>query len=41
MKVKYEYDIIDADYGYAIVTNNTRKQARNTIKMYKIDCPKQ
>ena len=41
MKVKYEYDIIDADYGYIIVTDKTRKQARNTIKDYKADCPKQ
>ena len=41
MKTRYEYDIVDADYGYVIATDYTREEARKTKREYKEDCPKQ
>lgn len=38
---KYEYDIIDADYGYVIGNRDTREAARQTKRDYQSECPKQ
>lgn len=40
-KVKYEYDVIDAQHGYVIAEPSTRQSARQWKKELEMDYPKQ
>lgn len=38
---KYEYRIIDKEYGYVTEVVHTRDQARAALAVFKEECPKQ
>jgi len=40
-QVKYEYDIVDAQYGYVIERVYVREDARKLKQEFSVECPKQ